>query len=218
MTRVYWAIAIALTLLAWGVSAAVYPQLPEKVPTHWNIRGEIDGYGAKQWAAFLSPAIMVALLGLFRLLPWLSPRSFEVDRFRTTYVWIAMLATALLAYIHALTLWAAFYQEFDVSRALVSGICIFFALLGNVLGKVRRNFWVGVRTPWTLASERVWIDTHRLAARLMTAAGVLGAAIALVASRIPAFAIPFGLIMLSALSPVIYSLIHYKRLQRRGEI
>lgn len=218
MTRVYWAIAIALVLIAWGASAAVYPRLPEKVPTHWNIRGEIDGYGSKQWAAFLSPAIMIVLLGLFPLLPWLSPKSFEVDRFRTTYAWIVLLVMALFAYIHAITLWAAFDRRVDVGRALMAGICLALALIGNVLGKVRRNFWVGVRTPWTLASERVWIDTHRLAARLMAAAGVLGAVIALVASHVLAFAISFGLIMAAALIPVVYSLVHYKRLQRRGEI
>ena len=218
MTRVYWAIAIALVLIAWGASAAVYPRLPEKVPTHWNIRGEIDGFGSKQWAAFLSPAIMVALLVLFPLLPWLSPKSFEVDRFRDTYAWIVLLLMALLAYIHAITLWAAFDRRVDVGRALMAGICLVLALVGNVLGKVRRNFWVGVRTPWTLASERVWIDTHRLAARLMAAAGVLGAVIALVASQVLAFAIPFSLIMAAALIPVAYSLVHYKRLQRRGEI
>lgn len=218
MTRVYWAIAIALVLIAWGASAAVYPRLPEKVPTHWNIRGEIDGFGSKQWAAFLSPAIMVALLVLFPLLPWLSPKSFEVDRFRDTYAWIVLLLMALLAYIHAITLWAAFDRRVDVGRALMAGICLVLALVGNVLGKVRRNFWVGVRTPWTLASERVWIDTHRLAARLMAAAGVLGAVIAMVASQVLAFAIPFSLIMAAALIPVAYSLVHYKRLQRRGEI
>lgn len=218
MTRYYWAAAIVLTLAVWGATAALYPRLPEQVPTHWNIRGEIDGYGAKTWAAFLVPGMMLAMLGLFWLLPWLSPRSFEVDRFRATYLWIAVLLISLMAYIQGLTLWAAFNQQVDVARALVAGICICLALVGNVLGKVRRNFWVGIRTPWTLASERVWIDTHRLAARLMAVAGVLGAAIALFAGHVVAFVIPFALIMISALAPVVYSLVHYKRLQRRGEI
>jgi uncharacterized membrane protein len=162
--------------------------------------------------------MMLAMLGLFWLLPWLSPRSFEVDRFRATYMWIAVLLISLMAYIQGLTLLAAFNQQVDLARALEAGICVFLALVGNVLGKVRRNFWVGIRTPWTLASERVWIDTHRLAARLMAFAGVLGAAIALVAGHVMAFVIPFALIMISALAPVVYSLVHYKRLQRRGEI
>jgi uncharacterized membrane protein len=218
MTRFYWIAAIVLTLAVWGATAALYPRLPEQVPMHWNIRGEIDGYGAKTWAGFLVPAMMLAMLGLFWLLPWLSPRSFDVDRFRETYMWIALLLISLMAYIHSLTLWAAFNPHIDMARALVAGICVCMALVGNVLGKVRRNFWVGIRTPWTLASERVWIDTHRLAARLMTLAGVLGAAISLVAGHVAAFAVSFGLIMTAALAPVVYSLVHYKRLERRGEV
>jgi uncharacterized membrane protein len=90
---------------------------------------------------------------------------------------------------------------------------LFFALLGNVLGKVQRNFYVGVRTPWTLASETVWVQTHRLAAWLFTGAGVLGLVIVLVG--VP-FYFAFGLILVAALVPVVYSLVLYKRLEKKG--
>jgi uncharacterized membrane protein len=91
--------------------------------------------------------------------------------------------------------------------------------MGNVLGKVRRNFWVGVRTPWTLASERVWNDTHRLAARLFVVAAVAGLAIVVLPISLPAMSITvFILIIVSAVLPVFYSLAHYKWLERRGEI
>ena len=216
MTRVYFFFALALTVAAWAAALMTYPYLSQRVPIHWNIRGEVDGYGDKTWAAFLTPAIMVGLLLLFRLLPWLSPKPFSLDTFRGTYEFVVALVMGLMAYIHGLMLWAAFGEPIDIGRALTGGICLFFALLGNVLGKVRRNFFMGVRTPWTLASERVWIDTHRLAARLFVAAGLIGFVLCLVLGGPAAFIAAFALIMTAAFAPVIYSLVHYKRLERQG--
>ncbi|HET6882797.1 MAG TPA: DUF1648 domain-containing protein [Pirellulales bacterium] len=216
MTRFYFAMGVGLTVAAWVAALAAYPYLPEKVPIHWNIRGEVDGYGQKQWAVFLTPGVMIALLGLFRVLPWLSPKPFTLDTFRGTYEFAVALTMGLMAYIHGLTLWAAWAGPVDLGRALIAGLCLFFALLGNVLGKVRRNFFMGVRTPWTLASERVWIDTHRLAARLFVAAGVIGFVLSLALGGTTAFMAAFALIMLAAFVPAVYSLIHYKRLERQG--
>jgi uncharacterized membrane protein len=147
----------------------LYAQLPEKIPIHWNIEGKIDGYGNKQWALFLSPGIILGLLGLFMALPWLSPKQFSLESFAATYGFIIVVVLATTAYIHGLTLWAAVAGQVDITRAMLAGLMIMFGLMGNVMGKVRRNFWVGVRTPWTLASDRVWNDTHRLAGQLLSA-------------------------------------------------
>ncbi|HVA49752.1 MAG TPA: DUF1648 domain-containing protein [Pirellulales bacterium] len=216
MTRIYLWFSIGLTLAAWAAALIAYPSLPQQVPTHWNIRGQVDGYGDKSWATFLTPAVMLGLLVLFRLLPWLSPRPFTLDTFRGTYEFVVVLVMALMAYIQALMLWAAYAGPIDVGRALVGGLCLFFALIGNVLGKVRRNFFVGVRTPWTLASERVWIDTHRLAARLFVVAGLAGFVLCLALGGPVAFAGTLALIMIAAFAPALYSLVHYKRLERQG--
>lgn len=216
MTRFYLVIGVGLTVAAWLTAAAAYPYLPDRVPIHWNIHGEVDGYGQKQWAVFLTPAIMVALLGLFRVLPWLSPKPFTLDTFRDTYEFAVALTMGLTAYIHVLTLWSAWARPVDSGRALVAGICLFFAALGNVLGKVRRNFFIGVRTPWTLANERVWIDTHRLAARLFVAAGLIGFLLCLMFGGPAAFITTAALILCAALAPAVYSLIRYKRLEREG--
>jgi uncharacterized membrane protein len=212
INRLAWPIAGALTALALAASIAMYPRLPEQIPIHWDLRGRVDDYGAKAWAAFLSPAVMLAMLGLFAALPWLSPRHFEVDRFRSTYLYIMVVTVALFAYLHGLMLYAAMAGPVDVGRALVAGICLLLALLGNVLGKVQRNFYIGVRTPWTLASDRVWADTHRLAAWLFVIAGLLGFALGLAGWLIAAF----GLILAAAIISIVYSLVRYKQLDRRG--
>jgi uncharacterized membrane protein len=111
---------------------------------------------------------------------------------------------------------AAFDPTLDVGRWTIAGAYLLFALLGNVLGKVQRNFWVGVRTPWTLASETVWTQTHRMAAWLFVAAGLLGFVATLAGhSGLWLFV---GLIAAIALGPVVYSLVLYKRLERQGRL
>lgn len=221
MTRSYWIIAVSLMLAAWGLSAWFYPGLPQRIPTHWNIHGEVDGYGDKQWAAFMVPAMMAGFLVLFACLPALSPRHFEVDAFKSTYLYIMVLIMGLFAYIHGIILLATWQEvrggpkAFDLGRTMIGGMFLFFALMGNVMGKVRKNFYIGVRVPWTLASDRVWNDTHRLAAWLMVLGGILGFLIVVSGqSLVLALAILVG----SLIVPVFYSFFHYKALERRGAL
>jgi uncharacterized membrane protein len=220
MTRVYWIVTLLLIASAVGVSAWLYPSLPQQIPIHWNIRGEIDGYGNKSWALFLLPAMMVPLPLLFYFLPALSPKHFEVDSFRSTYLYIMVLTTALLAYFNALTLYAVWKHsqgtgDFDLTRPMIAGMFLFFALLGNVMGKIRKNFYIGVRLPWTLASDRVWNDTHRLAAWVMVASGLVGFVLTVSGlSLILALVVCIG----SMLIPMVYSFFHYKALERAGTL
>jgi uncharacterized membrane protein len=221
MSRPYWIVAIVLAVAAWGLSAWLYPGLPDRIPTHWNIEGKVDGYGEKTWATFLLPAMMIGFLVLFAFLPALSPKHFEVDTFRSTYLYIMVLVSALFLYMHGVILLATWQEVrqgpkfLDVGRALVGGMFLFFALLGNVMGKVRKNFYIGIRVPWTLASDRVWNDTHRLAARLMVAGGIVG--FLLVVLGVP-IAWWIGVLIATFLVPVVYSFVHYKALERQGAL
>lgn len=206
------AAVIAATLA--GILVA-YPHLPASVPVHWNAHGEVNGWGPK-WSLFLyGPGMMALFLLLMVALPWLSPKKFEMESFRPTYLYIMIVIIAMMAYIQILILISALGLVLDVSRAVEGGVCLLFALLGNVLGKVRRNFYVGIRTPWTIASEKVWIATHRMGAKTFFVAGLLGLIAVLV--RAP-FWLPISAIGAGALIPVIYSLVFYKQLERRGEL
>lgn len=221
MSRRYWTVAIAFTLAAWALAAWYYPALPARIPTHWNFEGKVDGWGDKTWATFLVPAMMTGFLVLFAFLPALSPRHFEVDAFRATYLYIMVLITVLFFYINTVILVASWQEvskgpkTFDLGRVLIGGIFLFLALMGNVMGKVRRNFYIGIRVPWTLASDRVWNDTHRLAAWLMVASGLIGFLLVLIGIH-PMVAL--GLLIGSMLVPVVYSFVHYKSLERRGAL
>ncbi|HEY3966539.1 MAG TPA: DUF1648 domain-containing protein [Planctomycetaceae bacterium] len=214
MTRLHWWIACLLPVVALGVTAVLYPSLPEKIPMHWNASGEIDGWGEK-WMAFLMPGMMVFILGLLSVIPWASPQQFEVDTFRSTYAFIVLLVMVLFGFLHGLMLLPALGYQVPFNKLIMSGLMLFFMLLGNVLGKVQRNFFVGVRTPWTLASERVWTETHRLAARVFVATGILGLMTTLLGLSI---FIPVGLMVASAIVIIGFSLIRYKQLERRGQL
>jgi uncharacterized membrane protein len=215
MKRTYFLIGLLLVVAVLLATLISYPYLPARVPTHWDIHGHANGYSAK-WTLFVTaPGIMLALLGMFRLLPWLSPKHFEVDTFVSTYLYIMLVMLAFPVYVQGLILWVSVGGHWNMGQAIGGGVCLLFALLGNVLGKVRRNFWIGVRTPWTLANERVWNATHRFAAKTFVLGGLAG----LVLTLAGAGAWPmFAALMAGALTPVVHSLVYYKHLERRGEV
>jgi uncharacterized membrane protein len=213
MTGKYYVGAILLTAAALAATVVAYPHLPPSVPTHWDIRGMPNGYSPR-WALYFMPVFMAALIAATWKLPWLSPKHFEVDSFRGTYTQLMLSAIALLAYLDAAILWMGTGHTVNVRPLVFSGVCLIFVLLGNVMGKVRRNFYIGVRTPWSLASERVWNATHRLAAKTFVLGGLVG--LALIAMGLYAWLV--AALIGGALIPVMYSLYFYKQLQRRGEL
>ena len=223
MTRWLW-VSIILTVLVTAGTVYVYfdPEfnalLPDPVPTHWNIHGQTDKWTPKAEVLpyfLIGPAAMGLLCLLTPLLPWLSPRQFSVEPFRKVYDYVMGLVVVLFAYLQGVILLASFEARGALINWLVGGIFVFFALLGNVLGQIRRNFWMGVRTPWTLASETVWNNTHRLAAWLFVGVGISGAVAVVIG--VPLW-ICFAGIIIAALVPIFYSLWLYKRLEHEGKL
>ncbi len=219
MTRFYWSATILVIALATGVTIWMYGDFPARIPTHWNIRGEIDGYGSRA-TLFVFPVLMVVMLPLFYFLPALSPKDFQVDSARSTYLYIMLLTIGLFAYMHFVLLYTvhqavAKEPAVDLGRAFFAGLFIFFGLMGNVIGNVHKNFFIGVRVPWTLASDRVWNDTHRMAGWLWMAVGATG--VALIVTGAPLL-VSIVLLVLAGLIPVVYAFVHYKSLERRGAL
>jgi uncharacterized membrane protein len=220
MTRWFY-LALVMTLVSFAASGyfwlARYDELPPRIPTHWNVHGQADGWTPKEHAFsafFLLPTFAAVVLLLTPLLPWLSPRHFRIEPFRPAYGFVMALGTCLLAYVHCVVLIGVTTgQGIEIGRWLVAGISAFFALVGGALPRVERNFWVGVRTPWTIASPRVWRVTHQLAGWLFGLTGVAGVAIAGLGAPLQwCFIGVFG----AALVPVVFSLFYYKSLERRG--
>lgn len=215
MTRNYFLIAFGLIVAVLIVTAVAYPHMPELVPSHWNASGTVDHFQPK-WKLFVTvPSGMLIFMGVFAILPWLSPRHFEVDSFRSTYLYIMVAILAMFVYFDAVVLWAGIRGPMDISRSMICGACLVVALLGNVLGKVRRNFFIGIRTPWTIANETVWNATHRLGGKLFVLCGVAGFVFAFF--RAPMWLV-VGMLAVGGVIPGVYSLVLYKKLERRGAI
>jgi len=214
MTRklvVFEVLLIAVAVLA---TVQLYPYLPARIVTHWGMNGEPNGYSAKDALWLVGPGLLALILALTAVLPWLSPRRFEVDAFRSTYNFIMLAVFLMMAYCYGLILWAGAGRHIDVGRFVIGGTCLFFAVTGNVMSKVRSNFYIGVRTPWTLANQRVWHATHRFAAKCFLIAGLLGFVLALAGVRL----VPVIAILAGAFTPAIYSLVYYKQLEKHGEL
>lgn len=221
MTRWFWP-AAALTVLAWASVAYVawieQDRFLERVPVHWDINFQPDRYAPLQEAIsyfLLMPGVMTFVLWMSLALPWASPEQFSVERFRTVFGYIMALVVALMGLLHTVIILVTLVPGTDWWRWYLGGFFLFFALLGNVLGQVRRNFWVGVRTPWTLASEPVWERTHRVAAWLFVGVGVAGCVASLLG--VPLLWCLAGLVV-GVLWPVGYSLWLYKRLEKQGRL
>jgi uncharacterized membrane protein len=216
----WFTLSIALTVIALAGSLYLFEfhrdLWPEKVPIHFGIDGKADGFASRDnlfvlW--LLAPLVMVGWLGLTLLLPWLSPRTFAVEPFRATYDYLMALINVFFLYIHGALLFGTLWAPERVSTFVIAGVFLLFALLGNVLGKVRRNFWMGVRTPWTLADEGVWNATHRHAAYVYTAAGIAGFIAVLCNVNLIALFVCFTVALIW---PVFYSLIVYKYREAHG--
>lgn len=215
-------VSVALTVLAVIVSWAVWENrdewLPEQVPTHWNADNVADRHVPRDemlTPLMLVPGMMVGMMALAVALPWLSPLKFKIEPFRPTYDYIMMLVLAMLFYMHLVITSAYMGLLTDVGQWIIGGCLVMLAAMGNVLGKVKRNFYVGIRTPWTLSSDLVWDRTHRVGAWCFVAGGVLGL-IALLAGIHPLVAL--GVFGVAAISPVFYSLWLYKRLEKEGRL
>lgn len=187
---------------------AVYAQLPQQLPIHWDLHGNVDDWGQKGSAVWLGLGAQALMVLLLLALPAISPRNFSVDTFRKTFDYLLLVCVALMGYLQVITLQSALHPELDFGRSLIGGLLLAMALIGNVLGRTRPNFWMGVRTPWTLASEPVWTATHRLAGQLLVGAGVLGAILVWFGAPTE---IALTILLAALLIPAIYSFVLYKQ-------
>lgn len=170
-------------LFAWGISmvsllVALFflPRLPAQVPTHWNMTGQIDGYGPPV-SILQMPLISLGLNLLLSFLPLIDPKRQNYEKFAGVYRILRLILSVYFAGFTGILLVSATHPgALQVNALILAGIGLLLTFLGNYLPKIKPNYFVGVRTPWTLASETVWRKTHRLSGFLWVGGGLLMAA------------------------------------------
>lgn len=203
---------LVLTLIAIAVIAGVllWKQLPEQMASHWNVNDEVDGTMPKFWGVFLMPLVVLGMFGLFIALPNMDPLKANIASFRGAFNLFIVLITVFMLYIHGLTLaWSLGYQSFKISTMMLPFMGILFIFIGYLLRQAKRNFFIGIRTPWTLSSDTVWDKTHQLGSVLFMVSGAL-AFIGSFFGGMAAFWLLFVPLMGSTLFLMIYSYILYR--------
>jgi uncharacterized membrane protein len=202
-TRNIQILIIGLILVSFLVGANLYTYIPEKMASHWDANGSVDGYMPKLSGLFLLPVMMAILFLAFMTIPKIDPLKANIEKFRGHFDVFVLLLFVLLFYIYMLSmLWNLGYR-FNIIQLLAPALGMIFYYSGVMMENAKQNWFIGVRTPWTLSSEVVWDKTNKLAGRLFKGAGVLAA----MGSVFPKYAIFFILIpvTLAAVYPIIYS-------------
>jgi uncharacterized membrane protein len=207
-TKKSFIVVFAIIALSIAVGIYIYPSLPAQIASHWGSDGQVNGYMGKFWGIFLLPVIMVFLTALLYWLPSIDPKKKNVASFRKIYNGVIVGIIAFLFYIYALTILWNTGHAFDMNIAISIPIAGLWYLLGVALPKTKQNWFMGIRTPWTLESERVWKETHEFGGKLFRYSAIA----ALVGLLFPDMTLWFVLIpiIFSSLATVVYSYISYQ--------
>ncbi len=177
-----WRFELPQLLLIGAMFAAAFwawPQLPDRLPIHWNIHGDVDGWGNKFMGLLFVPLIVLGIYVLMAVLPWFDPGKANYQSFQRVYGIIRIAIVAYMSAVYAAMSYAAFGHKLNMTSVILPLVGILFIVLGNFLSKIRPNWFVGVRTPWTLSSQLSWDKTHRLAGWLFIVMGFLFVPVAL---------------------------------------
>jgi uncharacterized membrane protein len=164
---------IGVVILTLAISIALYPSLPDQIPSHWNAAGEVDGYFPKFWGTFFLPLLMAGLVALLIVIPGIDPLRENYEKFTPYYDGFILFFALFLFIIQVqVLLWSL---GFSLSPNLVFPILfgLLFIYIGILLEHAEQNWFVGIRTPWTLSSRTVWKKTHERGGLLFKIAGIL---------------------------------------------
>ena len=203
---------LVIAALAVAVSIWAYPQLPPTVATHWSLRGQADGFSSRTMAVAIIPLVVLVMTGLFNVLPRLDPRRENYTKFIGTYWLIANAVIVFMLIAHGMIIATGLGYVVKIDRLMPIGVGVLFIVLGNYLTRVEPNWFIGIRTPWTLSSDTVWRKTHRTGGWLMALGGLVIAACAFLphGAVLPLF---IAAILIMSVIPIVQSYILWKREQ-----
>lgn len=212
MTTRFTTIIVLILIVAAAIGGALlWNQLPDQMASHWNVNDQVDGYVSRFWGVFIMPLITLGMFVLFIVVPNIDPLKANIAEFRETFNLFIVFIVGFMIYIHVLTLrWNLGYTDIGIGKAMLPAMGLLFIVIGSLLRKAKRNWFIGIRTPWTLSSDNVWDQTHRLGSILFMASGVL-ALVGGFFGGMTAFWMLLVPLMGSTIFLLIYSYVLYRR-------
>ncbi|GAB1805341.1 SdpI family protein [Priestia megaterium] len=196
-----------LTLVAWLIAL---PHLPATMPIHWGANGEADGFATKINAMILTVGIMVLIYFIIAFVPRIDPRKENYKYFSKTYNILLNAVLLLFFFVNMSTILQGLGYNVPMSYIAPIMAGLVFIIIGNYLQRVRSNYFMGIRTPWTLSNETVWKKTHRLSGKIFFIGGLL----ILISAFLPdgyKSVIMWASIVLCVAIPYLYSYLAYKK-------
>ena len=166
-------IATVLVIFSFVMGFYLYPRMPVELDSHWNAAGEADGTSSKFSGLFAIPIVSLILFLLLLFIPKIDPKKENIKKFQAYYDAMVLVMVVFFFYVYVLSIWWNLGWRFNFGTALLPAFTILFWFVGLLLEKAKMNWFVGIRTPWTLSSEKVWDKTHKVGARLFKIAAVM---------------------------------------------
>lgn len=191
----------------------LYPQMPSLMASHWNVKGEVDGYMNKFWGLFLMPIISALMLLLFVYIPRIDPLKENIKKFRNYFNNFIILIITFFAYLYLLTIIWSHGITFNIIAFLMPAFSILFYYIGILIEHAKMNWFIGIRTPWTLSDEGVWNRTHKKGGLLFKLTGL----ITLLGLLLPdyAFIILLAPLLSATVYLIVYSYLDYKKVKQK---
>jgi len=211
--KVSWKVEVPqwLILAAMFAAAAVaWPAAPDRIPMHWNLSGQVDRYGGKVEGLLLMPLVALGIYLLLLVLPRIDPGRANYPGFRGSYNTIRIAVLALFAALYAMIQVWVWTGHVNIAQIAPIAIGVLFVFLGAVLGKIRPNWFVGIRTPWTLSSKTAWVRTHRAGGWVFMLDGLATIAASFIASRL-AFWVLIGGVVGGTIGLTVYSYLVWRQ-------
>jgi uncharacterized membrane protein len=205
---------IGLLLIAsFALPLYFYQDMPQLIATHWDINGNVNGHMPKLEGLFFVPVLLLVLVGVFLLIPKIDPLKKNIEKFRKYYDGFIFVLVLFMFYVHVLTLLLNLDYNIDLIRFMIPAFSVLLFYLGVMMQNAKQNWFIGIRTPWTLSNEHVWDSTHRMAgkaykiAAVISLAGVLSGRYALYFFIAPMVAV--------SLYSVVYSYLEWKKVSAK---
>lgn len=205
-----WAM-LALLILIVVSGFAIAPLLPDKVPVHWNINGEVDGWGSKYINLFLSSGLALFIYLLMSFIPAIDPLRKNYENFAKPYQYLKFFLTLFFIYLHVFLVYSSLRETPPQGNLIfIIPFSLLFIMIGWLLPKFKRNFFAGIRTPWTLVSDKNWEKTHNFGGKAFIAAGILSFISAFFGGA-ASFIVLISSILVASGATVVYSYLEYRK-------